>query len=161
MSFDPAERMTNADELSEMLIAKLRRIVKSQGYRTDIGKTVFEGRRDVPEESIPCTIMVESDDRPLDDETKSQGMPTKVKVSSHYIFEGLAFAADINKPNVTARAMVKDLKRAIFATDDVLRRKISAMRYAGRGISVRQDGTTIVSAYIEIDIDFVEDMQAP
>lgn len=153
------DRNTNSEDLAAIFLAKLKNITQLQGYRTDIGLTVFDGRRQIEPNEIPCSIFHEGEDRMADDDAKVSGMPKQASVIQHYVFEGIT-GCDPKHPNIAARAIVADLKKAIFATDDVLRRKIIFIRYTGKTFGAREGGTTMISAAIQIDVSYISDLQA-
>lgn len=152
------ERMTDSEDLAAIFMVKLKNITRLQGSLTDIGKTVFDGRRQIEPTEMPCVIMHEGEDRLSDDDSKTQGMPKQASVIQHYVFEGID-SCDPAHPNVKARQIVHDLKKAIFATDDVLRRKVISIRYTGKTFGAREGGTTMISAAIQIDVAYVNTLK--
>ena len=153
-------KTTTAEELALILVRKLQRIAKSSGFETDIGLRVFEGRRQIDDnKDIPCLIVVEGDDRPQSD-IEQAGQSTAVLLVQHYVFEGFEYG-DPDHPNRMGHKIIRDLKRAIFTPEsgfDWRQHGVRAVKYAGRNIGVRVDGTTIVSAYIEVDVTFTENL---
>lgn len=148
--------MSKASSMAQMIVTRLATINIANGYATDIGVRVFRGRMNLVPEELPCVILVEGEDTVQD--TKK----TEVKVRQNYIIEGHD-ECDPSNPNDKAHLILADLKRAIFGVDPTFGGEVrpSELQYAGRQISVREDGTALVAASISINITFVEDLANP
>ncbi len=146
--------MTHARDIALALDTRLRGIAPAAGYRTPMGERVYRGRRRLNEEHIPCIVLIESDDEPQDHR------PGRVKLAQRYLIEGHT-PCDPDNPNDAAHDILSDLKRAIFAGDDTLGGLVRTLKYLGRSIEPREDGLSLVSASIEIEVDYIEDLSNP
>lgn len=147
--------MSTADKIAAELAARLAQITIANGYQTDIGLRVYDGRRNLDESHMPCVVMVEDDDDPA-------GMQApNGKTAMPWLLEGHT-ACDPDHPNVAARKIVADLKKAVFSGDLTFGDKRAvACRYGGRSIAPRVDGLALVSASVTIIVDVVENLAAP
>lgn len=147
--------MSTADKIAAELAARLAQITIANGYQTDIGLRVYDGRRNLDESHMPCVVMVEDDDDPA-------GMQApNGKTAMPWLLEGHT-ACDPDNPNVAGRKIVADLKKAVFSGDLTFGDKRAvACRYGGRSIAPRADGLALVSASVTIVVDVVENLAAP
>ncbi len=145
--------MSIADTLAAELAARISAITVANGYATDIGLRVFEGRRRLDESHIPCAVIVEGDDAP------SGQQIGKIKNVARYAVEGIA-PCDADHPNVAGRAIVADIKKAIWGGDITFGRTIVSLDYIGRTIAPRDDGLETVSAAVEFSLSFAETLAA-
>lgn len=147
--------MSTADKIAAELAARLAQITIANGYQTDIGLRVYDGRRNLDETNMPCVVMVEDDDDPA-------GMQApNGKTSMPWLLEGHT-ACDPDHPNAAGRKIVADLKKAVFSGDLTFGDKRAvACRYGGRSIAPRTDGLALVSASVTIIVDVVENLAAP
>lgn len=147
--------MSTADKIAAELAARLAQITIANGYQTDIGLRVYDGRRNLDETHMPCVVMVEDDDDPA-------GMQApNGKTSMPWLLEGHT-ACDPDHPNAAGRKIVADLKKAVFSGDLTFGDKRAvACRYGGRAIAPRADGLALVSASVTIVVDVVENLAAP
>lgn len=145
--------MTIADTLAADLAGRLANITIANGYATDIGLRVFEGRRRLDESHIPCVVIVEGEDSPA-----AQQMG-KIKNVARYAVEGVA-ACDADNPNVVGRAIVADIKKAIWGGDITFGRTVVSLEYLGRTIAPREDGQETVSAAVEFSLSYAETLAA-
>jgi hypothetical protein len=147
--------MSIEDKIAAELSARLAQITIANGYQTDIGLRIFDGRRSLDETQMPCVVLLEDDDEPA-------GMQApNGKASLPWLIEGHT-VCDPDHPNVAGRKIVADLKKAVFSGDLTFGdQRAIACRYGGRSISPRQDGLALVSANIVVVIDIVENLSAP
>lgn len=153
--------MSKAKDLSLAISARLAGITKANGYDTDIGLKVLRGQMTFDESLLPCTVLVEGDD----DVVEQRNLDAKVLL--RFIAEGHA-ECDPENPNDTVHDIISDLKRAIFGGDPtyggLVRPSNNAtpgLRYQGRGIGVREDGSNKVSASITFDCQIHETLTNP
>lgn len=148
--------MSKASEIALALDARIRDVRIANGYNTDIGQHVFRGKVALdPEQDLPGTVIAEGEDV-VQDSTRFE-----VKVAQRYIIEGHD-ACDPDNPNDKAHLILADLKRAVFRKSDPhLGTLVKDIKYVGRNIGVRPDGTNFVAASIEIEMSFVEDLTNP
>lgn len=146
--------MSLASDIASIITDRLAGITKAGGYLTDIGAKVYRGRRALAKDAPPCVVLIEGDD------LVREGSGPHVKLDQVYILEGFV-ACDPDNPNDAAHEVLADLKRAIFAGDRTFGRLVRALHYRGRTIGVRSDGQAIVSANIEIAVEFAENLAEP
>lgn len=147
--------MSTADKIATELAARLAQITIANGYQTDIGLRVYDGRRNLDESHMPCVVMVEDDDDPA-----AMQAPNS-KTAMPWLIEGHT-ACDPDNPNAAGRKIVADLKKAVFSGDLTFGDKRAvACRYGGRSISPRTDGLALVSASVTIIVDVVENLASP
>lgn len=148
---------TNAQEVSDEVAARLAQITIANGYETNIGATIFEGRLDVNDADVPCASMIEGNDTVH----TAPGRSALWKVEQRYGLVGYA-TCDPSRPNAAAHAMLRDLKRAMFKTngkaDATFGGKALHVEYKGRNIAPRADGAPIVMAILEIAVVFAESL---
>jgi hypothetical protein len=81
------------------------------------------------------------------------------KIEQRYALVGYA-PCDPAAPNATARAIIRDLKRAMFKTNGKAEAtfggKVLHVEYKGRNIAPRVDGVAIVMAVVEIVVSYAE-----
>lgn len=147
-----------AEAVAAEVKARVERCTVAQGAETDLAQTVWEGRRRISDDMIPCVSIIEGEDRP------DSKMRTEYEVGQHFV----TFAyvpCDPAHPNRAAHAAIRDLKRAFFLTDgkaDVTwGGKVRKVEYLGRDIGPRADGAAFVLASVEILVTFVERLHAP
>lgn len=157
---------TRAGDVAADLFARMRSIRLDNGCETDIGRDVKRGRRKLPgDDAPPCMVMYEGDDDPQD----RPGRIPMALVQQAYVFDAFD-KCDPENPNDQAHAMIRDIKRAIFAKADPVRGttgdmtlggKVSKVLYLGRDIGPRPDGVALVQARVMIVVEFVEDLTNP
>lgn len=145
-----------AEAIALALVARLAAIDGTGTFETTIGDTVFRGRRRIDETAIPCITLIESDEKVLQTAQDNK----LVRLSQRYIVEAHD-ACDADNPNDKAHALIRDIKRALFLVDKTLGGVARTMTYAGRMIAARDDGMAIVSAVVEIDVEYAENLTAP
>jgi hypothetical protein len=143
-----------AESVGLAIAARLATITVAGGFETDVGARVYRGRRRIDPAQVPCVVMVEAEDKVLDHNAKS------VRLHQRYIVEAHA-ACDPDHPNDAAHKMLRDIKRAVFTADKTLGGVARDIFSAGRGIAGRDDGLSIVSAIVEVDVEYIENLHAP
>lgn len=151
----------SAEDVGLEISARLRRCTVALGAETDLGVSVFRGRRTVDDDQIPCTSIIEGQD---EIEENDSGREAQARIKQDYVL--LAFVpCDPSNPNDAAHRAIRDMKRALFSTDGkadrTLGAKVKRVRYRGRDIGPRGDGAAFVVASLEINVEFVEDLSAP
>lgn len=155
--------MTAMIRTAEALAAEVNRRVSlctvAQGAETDLAVRVFDGRRHVTEDLIPCAAIIEDADTP-----KQAIAGTNVETTQRFIVFAWVPCSAAN-PNLAARAAIRDLKRALFLTagrgDATWGRTVRRVQYLGKDIGPRADGASFVVAAVEFEVEFVEDLAAP
>lgn len=154
---------TKAADIAQHLDGLLAGIRKDAGYKTDIGRQVFRGKRKIDDDRPPCAVIIEGEDRP----GGTQG-PASQKITQSYVLGGYD-ECDPDHPNDTAHAIISDIKRAIFTVTNPTRveqiegtntfgGRVKNVAYRGRDIGPRADGVPIVFAVVHIDVEFVEQL---
>lgn len=153
--------MSTESTLASAIAARLALIKIADGYATDIGTHVFEGKLKLNfETELPAAVLVEDDTRVEESQSSSQSV--KSKTVQRYLLIGHD-DCDPDQPNVKAYQILADLKRAIFSGDRTFGSIVRPqdLVYVGRRIAVREDGSSVISAAILIDCKFVEDLTDP
>lgn len=145
-----------ADEIATLLSARLATIREVNGYETEIGARVFRGVRKVEDDQVPCAVLIEGGDTV----EQSKSRVPSARIQQDYILGGYT-TCDPANPNDAAHAVIRDLKKVIFAGDATLGGKVPIIEYRGRDIGPRTDGVPIVFALIEITVTYVEDLTNP
>lgn len=152
-------RLHKIEDVGDVVVTRVESIRTTNGYETDIGATVFRGRRKVDDSMLPCTSVIEAVD-----EIESSDDATEYLIGQRFLLFAY-LACDPDNPNVAAHAAIRDMKRAIFRTggkaDVTWGRTIKAVRYLGKDIGPRADGSAFVLASIEFVVSFVEDVADP
>ena len=146
-----------AAAVSAEIYSRLQGIRLTNGCETDIGRDILLGRRKLPgDERPPCLVIMEGADDPRDQPGR---IPT-VLISQSYVLDGYDIC-DPDNPNTKGHAIIRDMKRAIFAKDSTLGGAVRAVTYLGRDIGPRADGVALVQARILISVEYVEDLMHP
>lgn len=156
---------TRARDVADHISSLLEGIRATSGYETDIGTTVYRGKRKIDDSAVPCAVLMEGEDNP----GGTQGDASQQVVQS-YVLGGYA-KCDPDNPNDKAHEIIADLKKAVFTLVDPTRAeqiqgtqtfggKVKKVEYKGRDIGPRADGADIVFAVIHIDVTFVEQLTA-
>lgn len=147
--------MSKAQQIALALTALVQGVTPANGFVTNVGREVFRGRQTIDESELPCTVIVEGDD------TLVSGTKQNIQIRQRYVLEG-HHECDPLQPNDKAHEIIADLKRVVFGRDDEnLGGLVRKIEYVGRNIALRQNGTRFVSASIEIDVEFVENLTNP
>ena len=157
--------LQSAEAIGLELTSRLVAVRTANGCETDIGASVFRGKRAVDRDQIPCVAIVEGNDEV--DELDTRGMTTprvEATITQQYVL--IAYTTcDPTNPNDAAHAAIRDMKRAVFRTegkpDRTLGRKVKRVRYRGRDIGPRADGEAFVAAVLEVAVEYVEDIANP
>lgn len=150
--------MSKASDVAAAFAARLATITVANGFATDIGNNVLRGKPNIyhsdEDSDLPCIILAEAEDR-VEDQKPRTGL---VKLAQRYVFEGHDLC-NPDHPNDKAHLVLADLKRAIFGQSfgDML----YELRYVGRAIGARPDGTAIVAASIEVEAVYSENLTNP
>lgn len=132
----------------------------AQGAETDIGASVFRGKRSLEERMFPCSVLIEGADTPKDQTPSS----ANIKVSQRYVLQAM-LACNADHPNDTAHKAIRDLKRCIFLTkgkpETRLGGQVQQVEYIGREIGARVDGAGFVIVAIEISVIYAENLGTP
>lgn len=149
--------ITTAGGIAEELSQRLAAILLANGCETNIGVRVFRGRRRHPaDEDVPCIVIAEGGD----DVQDRPGRVPQVLIQQTYVIDGFD-ACDPDNPNDKAHAMIRDIKRAVFADGTTLGKRVSKCDYLGRDIGPRADGIALVQARVMIGVTYVETLAEP
>lgn len=151
-------RLTRSEDISLEIRDRVALLLSANGAETNVGQAVYLGRKAVDDSMIPCTVIIEGNDDPVD----SSG--SQVKTDQQYVLMSY-LPCDADHPNTAAHAALRDLKRAVFRTDgkfdQTMGGKVKKVEYLGRDIGPRADGSAFVLAIVEISIEHVEDLANP
>lgn len=143
--------LMKAEEVGAEFYARLSGIRTANGFETEIGTTVWRGRRKIPaDDEVPVCIITEGDDTP-----GSQANKTSQQITQTYVLDAFD-VCDPNNPNDKAHAMLRDLKKAVFEPDGMMSGKVRKLSYIGRDIGPRPDGAGFVQVRIVVEAEFVE-----
>jgi len=147
-------------EVAAEIKTRLQGIRLANGCETDIGAQVFMGRRKLPgDDEPPCVMVLEGEDRV--DDSAGRRLTAQIKVRQEYLIDGFD-VCDPDNPNDKGHAMIRDIKRAIFANNNrMLDGKVFSVDYMGRDIGPRPDGVALVQARVMIAVTFAEDLSNP
>lgn len=147
-----------AEGVSDEVLRRLSLCTVANGYETDVGASVFRGRRVIDDDMIPCSVILEGEDRVLE----QAGL--RVDLEQHYLLYAYV-ACDPAHPNVAAHAALRDLKRAMFTSDGKpdwnWGRRVKQVHYQGKDIGPRSDGAAFVLVVLDIAVEYVETLAAP
>jgi hypothetical protein len=144
-----------ASEIAIDLSNRLKAITVANGYETDIGLRSYRGRTNIDEDSVPCSVLIEGEDKM----GRSSGL-NNVQVLQDYVLGGYV-KCDPNNPNDAAHAILRDLKKAVFKDGSKMGGVVRNVEYRGRNIGARADGRPIVFAIIHITVEYAEDLTNP
>lgn len=139
----------SADVAAE-IVARVSDIKIVNGYQTDIGTLVFQGRRNISDNQLPCAVLIEGTDDVTD-----QSARNVVRLKQHYVVGGYV-ECDPDNPNVAAHRVLRDIKKALFKDGDRWGGKVQKVTYDGRDIGPRADGEPIVFAVVHFSVEYAE-----
>lgn len=138
-----------ASDLAEYLTAQLATVLISNGYLTDIGTTVYRGKRNIDDDLPPCSVLIEGEDRPAD------SGPTQTIIDIDYA--AVAYLkCDPDNPNDAANKAIKDLKKLFFGDTKNFGGRAKWIVYKGRDIGPRADGKSLVMAVVHFSVRYAE-----
>lgn len=150
--------MSIEDTVAAAFLARLAVITQANGYATDIGRTRFDGNLNIEREDVPCLTLIHGDDEP---EQNKDPAINVVNQRVAVIIEAHDFC-DPNNPNVQGRAMVADIKRALFDPEHPrLDKAVAILQYQGRTIQPRAIGTDLVAVGVKLLAVWKEDLANP
>lgn len=147
--------MSAAAEVAANLLARLGQITRAKGYATDIGANVFWGRINPPRLAQFVGLYEFEEDDVLDQ--KADGM---ARLRVPFVIEAQA-ECEADRPNETGHALVADIKRGIFGPGLQLAGTINDIRYVGRKILPRDEGSKRVVVEVRIEVTMTENLFAP
>lgn len=151
----------SAEAVGLELATRLATRTIALGAETDLGLSVFRGRKVIDDDQVPCVAIIEGSDE-IDE--ADQGRGTEARIRQQFVL--LAYVpCDPLNPNDAAHAAIRDMKRAVFCTgvvgDRTMGGLVRRVRYRGRDIGPRGDGAAFVVAALEISAEFSEDLATP
>lgn len=151
-----------SSDIAEYLTAVLQGVTKANGYKTDLGTTVYRGRLKHDEDRVPYAVLIEGEDRPQEND----GGRMDITLEQDFVL-GAYVHCNVDNPNDAAHDAIKDIKKAVFSSD-LARRQIAGARgangrvaklsYRGKDIGPRADGKNIVFAVVHITVTFAENL---
>ena len=151
---------TTATEVANEIYARLQQITMANGYETDMGLQVFQGRVKVADEQVApsCVSVIEGIDSVQ--QQAARGRMPIVKVEQRYGLVGYS-VCDQSQPNVAAHKMLRDMKRALWHDGSTFGDRVLSVNYLSRDIGPRADGVGIVMALLEIGVEYAEQLGQP
>lgn len=148
-----------AEDVAAEIKARIATRTVALGAETNLGATIFQGRRHVDDSMPPCVTIIEAEDTP-----GRVNVRDEYEVQQRYVLFAYV-PCDPSNPNVAAHAAIRDMKRALFTTagksDVRWGGKIRSIEYIGRDIGPRADGAAFVVAAVEIVVTYVERLSNP
>lgn len=145
--------MSKAKNMAAYIATLLSDIRTANGYSTEIGRLVLRGRRSLEDRHNPCVVLHEGDDTPKDDTLKNVILRQEYIVEAHH-------TCDPDNPNDIAHDMIADIKKAIWK-DPTWGGAVRQIYYRGRGMQPREDGLTVVSAFVRFAVEYADNLQNP
>ncbi len=145
--------LNRGSDIAAYITSLLEQITKANGYHTDIGLTVMRGRRKIDDSHLPCTVLIEGEDKP-DGPTGR----TEVALDQDYVVGGYDFC-DPNNPNDQGHLIIKDIKKALWNRNtqgDNFGRRVKSCKYMGKDIGPRADGEPMIFAVVHLQVRFSE-----
>lgn len=155
-----SDTINTASGVAALVKERISRIKQEDGFATDIGNTVFEGKVLVADEDVPvggCVSIIEGVDTVND-------RPGKIPNALIEVRFGMVcyLHCDPNNPSTACHAAIRDVKKVIFANRNAtFDEKVFLVKYLGKDIGPRADGAKIVMALVEISVQYVEDLSNP
>ena len=149
--------MSAANDIALAISARAATILTASGYQTNIGARTYRGRKRLDEKNLPCVVIVEREDKVLDNR------PGQVKLAQPFVIEG-HMKCDPDNPNDVGHKIIADIKKALFTgkfTYGMNGSQTLPLVYVGRTIAPREDGVDVVSAAVEVTVEYVEQLAAP
>lgn len=157
-----AEVVNTAGAVAAIIYERMQGITVANGFETNMGLTIFQGRVKVADEQVikaeVCASIIEGIDVPEDQ--RLLGSAPEVKLEQRYGLVGYS-VCDPDAPNEAAHRMLRDMKRAIWRNDATFDGAVKAVRYRSRDIGPRADGVNIVMALLEFGVVYVENLTKP
>lgn len=155
-----SEVVNTASGVAALVKERIGRIKVVDGFATDIGNTVFAGKVLVADEDVPeggCVSIIEGTDT-------VNARPGKIPNAVVEVRFGMVcyLHCDPDNPAVVCHDAIRDVKKVIFAgRNATFDDKVVLVKYLGKDIGPRADGTKIVMALVEISVSYVEDLSNP
>lgn len=148
-----------AEDIAAAIKTRLLARTVALGAETNLGRVVFQGRRHISDDMIPCATLIEGTDTP------AQGrLRTEYELAQHYVIFAYV-PCDPANPNIAAHAAIRDIKRALFTSagkaDAQMGGQVKLIEYAGRDIGPRADGAAYVVAAVDVVVHYVEMLNQP
>ena len=150
------EVFKKASDIAGHLSGLLSEIKTVDGYNTDIGLSVYRGRRKIDDDMVPCSVLIEGDDSPGENTGREE-----IKITQSYVLGGYV-TCNPDQPNDAAHLVIKDIKKALFRKRTLTNGslnfdgRVRSVKYRGRDIGPRADGKAVVFAVVFIDVEFAE-----
>lgn len=148
-----------AEDIGLEIKSRFEALLIANGAETDIGTTVYLGRRHFDDTMIPGIALIEDPDEPAREHRTDEYRNTQVFTAFAYL------ACDPSNPAVAAHKALRDMKRALWNTDgkadSTLGGKVRSLIYRGREIGPRADGAAYVVAAIQFSAEYVEKLSTP
>jgi len=146
-----ADLLKTTEEVSLEIKRRLLTVLQVDGFETNLGATVFMGKRAVDDDEVPCVSIIEGEDHPGETVNRDD-----VKIEVDYALAAYV-PCDPDDPNTAAHAALRDMKKVIF-TDYRWGKIVGTLQYRGRDIGARSDGAALVMAVLHFTVMIVENL---
>lgn len=146
--------LKTTEEVSLEIKRRLLTVLQVDGFETNLGATVFMGKRAVDNDEVPCVSIIEGEDHPGEANNRED-----VKITVDYALVAYV-PCDPDNPNTAAHAALRDMKKVIFE-DYRMGKTVGSMEYRGRDIGARSDGESLVMAVLHFSVMIVEKLPGP
>lgn len=137
----------------------LSTITTENGYPSNAGKKVYRGRLNFDESMVPCIVLGEADDNPVDQNQYGR----QVIVNQRFVVDAWV-PCDPDNPNDAAHDAISDIKRLLFqnvnamGAGGVLNKIVKKIKYVGRSIGPRPEGGEIVRGTVIFEVTYTENL---
>ena len=145
-----------SETIGAVLTNRLALCTVAQGAETDIGLTTYRGKRNISDDLIPCSCVIEGD---VVKESRQGGRSTRYVLKSKFALHAY-LPCDGANPNVAGHAAVRDMLRAVFS-DSTLYDSVKDVEFESADIAPRADGAAFVLAVIVLSVTSTIDLSKP
>ena len=134
-------------QVESAIVTRLQTILIADGYNTDAGNRVTQGRRTFDPSELPA-LSVFIPVVELDDSKPPHAQRNDCLLQ--LVVEGHITAVDMNMPAVDGHALISDIKRAMFDSDDrTLGGLVNDFRWQRDVLDIPDDGSHVVHVSVE------------
>jgi hypothetical protein len=147
-----------SERVIEVILERLRRIRRANGYRTDAGLHVFDSRATVDVRELPAILFFELSETPTDETaggaSASMFMTLSLQIAARVV-------ADSDETGKSLRELKADIKRAALNCYRIVdceseRKGIADIVYKGAQAEPRPDGATTEGVILNFDVKYHE-----
>ncbi|MDQ7990178.1 MAG: hypothetical protein REI09_11150 [Candidatus Dactylopiibacterium sp.] len=138
------------------IIERLSKIRSADGYNSDIGLNAYWGTVRPPASVKEFFVLHELDE----ENVLEQKQDGSVRLRIPYVVEAQT-GCDPAAPAEQGHRLVADIKRAIWGGGQQLTGNLNDIRYAGRVIFPRDEGSKLVVVQVSLQVTMTENLGAP